>query len=365
MDQDCIVIGGGLVGSAVAYGLSRQNQKVAILDGGDRSFRASRGNFGLVWVQGKGWDYPPYAQWCLKAANLWPEFSRQLGEETGTDLCYRRNGGMHFCVNEAEWEERRKILEQTALHTDGEFQYEMLDHATLAEKVPQISNAVVGASYSHLDGHVDPLSLLHALHQGINRQDVTYVPSQNVSEISGKDGEFRVVSNGKTRSAGKVVLCAGLGNQRLGEMVGMNIPVVVDRGQLMITERIKPFLDWPTLHVRQTGEGTVQIGDSHEKVGLDDGTDPAILQKIVQRAVLMFPFLARVRLVRAWGALRIMTPDGNPIYQQSETCPGAYAVTCHSGVTLAAIHAGTVAEWISGKNDDPLLSRFGTDRLHV
>jgi glycine/D-amino acid oxidase-like deaminating enzyme len=272
---------------------------------------------------------------------------------------------MHFCVNEAEWEERRKILEQTALHTDGEFQYEMLDHAALAEKVPQISNAVVGASYSHLDGHVDPLSLLHALHQGINRQDVTYVPSQNVSEISGKDGEFRVVSNGKTRSAGKVVLCAGLGNQRLGEMVGMNIPVVVDRGQLMITERIKPFLDWPTLHVRQTGEGTVQIGDSHEKVGLDDGTDPAILQKIVQRAVLMFPFLARVRLVRAWGALRIMTPDGNPIYQQSETCPGAYAVTCHSGVTLAAIHAGTVAEWISGKNDDPLLSRFGTDRLHV
>jgi L-2-hydroxyglutarate oxidase LhgO len=65
---------------------------------------------------------------------------------------------MHFCVNEAEWEERRKILEQNALHTDGEFQYEMLDHATLAEKVPQISNAVVGASYSHLDGHVDPLT---------------------------------------------------------------------------------------------------------------------------------------------------------------------------------------------------------------
>ncbi|NCF36989.1 MAG: FAD-dependent oxidoreductase, partial [Gammaproteobacteria bacterium] len=48
MDHDCIVIGGGLVGSAVAYGLSRQHQKVAILDGGDRSFRASRGNFGLV-----------------------------------------------------------------------------------------------------------------------------------------------------------------------------------------------------------------------------------------------------------------------------------------------------------------------------
>jgi glycine/D-amino acid oxidase-like deaminating enzyme len=82
MDHDCIVIGGGLVGSAVAYGLSRQHQKVAILDGGDRSFRASRGNFGLVWVQGKGW---------------------------GTDLCYQRDGGMHFCIDENEWEEREKM----------------------------------------------------------------------------------------------------------------------------------------------------------------------------------------------------------------------------------------------------------------
>lgn len=365
MEHDCIVIGGGLVGSAVAYGLSRQNQRVAILDGGDRSFRASRGNFGLVWVQGKGWDFPPYAQWCLKAANLWPELSRRLRDETGTDLCYQRNGGMHFCIDEGEWDERRKILEQNAHHTDGEFHYEMLDHAALKKKVPQISNAVVGASYSKLDGHVDPLSLLHALHQGINRQQVSYVPNQVVSELRREGGEFRVISNGKNFTAGKVVLCAGLGNQKLGEMVGMDIPVVVDRGQIMITERVKPFLHWPTLHVRQTGEGTVQIGDSHEDVGLDDGTDPAILKKIVQRAVLMFPFLAKVGLVRAWGALRIMTPDGNPIYQQSETCPGAYTVTCHSGVTLAAIHAGPVAEWIVGNNDDPLFNQFGTDRFHV
>ena len=365
MDHDCIVIGGGLVGSAIAYGLSRGDQRVAILDGGDRSFRASRGNFGLVWVQGKGWNYPPYAQWCLKAANMWPEFSRQLGDETGIDLAYRRNGGMHFCIDEAEWEERRRILDQNVLHTGGEFQYEMLEHASLAKKVPRISSAVIGASYSHLDGHVDPLSLLHALHQGINRQQVSYLPNQSVSEVRDDGGEFRVVSNGKVHTSGKVVLCAGLGNQKLGEMVGMEIPVVVDRGQLMITERVEPFLDWPTLHVRQTSVGTVQIGDSHEDVGLDDGTDPEVLKKIVQRAVLMFPFLAKVSLVRAWGALRIMTPDGNPIYQRSEACPGAFAVTCHSGVTLAAIHAGPVAEWIRGRNEDPLFDQFGTDRFHV
>ncbi len=62
MEYEFIVAGGGLVGSSIAYGLARQKYKVAVLDGGDRSFRASRGNFGLVWVQGKDWDYAPYAQ---------------------------------------------------------------------------------------------------------------------------------------------------------------------------------------------------------------------------------------------------------------------------------------------------------------
>ena len=55
MDRfDAIVIGGGLVGSAIAYGLVRARLKVVLLDEGDVAFRASRGNFGLVWVQSKG-----------------------------------------------------------------------------------------------------------------------------------------------------------------------------------------------------------------------------------------------------------------------------------------------------------------------
>ncbi|MBS0243799.1 MAG: FAD-dependent oxidoreductase, partial [Proteobacteria bacterium] len=53
-DYDVAVIGGGLVGAAVAYGLGRLGDRVAILDEGDMAVRASRGNFALVWVQSKG-----------------------------------------------------------------------------------------------------------------------------------------------------------------------------------------------------------------------------------------------------------------------------------------------------------------------
>ena len=63
MDCDAIIIGGGLVGTAVAYGLARRGKKPVVLDEGDIAYRASRGNFGLVWVQSKGFGVPEYQRW--------------------------------------------------------------------------------------------------------------------------------------------------------------------------------------------------------------------------------------------------------------------------------------------------------------
>ena len=65
---DVVVIGGGLVGSAVAYGLAREGAHVTVLDEDDGGLRASRGNFGLVWIQGKGYGLSPYARWSRSSA---------------------------------------------------------------------------------------------------------------------------------------------------------------------------------------------------------------------------------------------------------------------------------------------------------
>ncbi len=365
MDYDFIIVGGGLVGSSIAYGLSKHSARIAILDEGDRAFRASRGNFGLVWVQGKGWDYPAYAKWSVIAANLWPAFYRELKQLTGIDVQYQRRGGFEFCLSEQEWNALDGIVKNARRHAGSESDCQMLEHAEVKKYIPQISTSVLGASYSSQDGHVNPLYLLRALHQVMDSAGAAYMPNHHVDRIEQIDGEF-VVHVNKTRICGnKIVLCAGLDNTRLGRMLNIHLPVKPVRGQLLITERVQPFLEYPTLQVRQTAEGGLQIGDSSEEAGLNDQTSGEVISMLATRAVRIFPMLQHVRLLRAWSALRIISPDGKPVYQQSTDYPGAYGITCHSGVTLAAIHGGPLSEWISGVNVHPLISAFTGDRFHV
>jgi glycine/D-amino acid oxidase-like deaminating enzyme len=81
-----------------------------------------------------------------------------------------------------------------------------------------------------------------------------------------------------------------------------------------------------------------------------------------------------VRVVRAWGALRVMSPDGHPIYDRSRTCPGASVVNCHSGVTLAAAHALVLPAWLADGGGVPgympdympdYMEVFGADRFRL
>ena len=78
------------------------------------------------------------------------------------------------------------------------------------------------------------------------------------------------------------------------------------------------------------------------------------------------PALAGATLVRHWAGLRIMTPDSYPIYAQSEAHPGAFVALCHSGVTLAAVHAASVADAIAaGALPETLSTVFHQRRFDV
>lgn len=362
---DTLVVGGGVVGMSVAYGLARAGESVRVLDGSDDAFRASRGNFGLVWVQGKGLGRPAYAHWTMESAHAWPALAEELTNRTGIDVELSQIGGLWLCLDDDELTERASALAALQREVGVSYPYTILDGRALRELLPFAGPKVAGAAYCPLDGHVSPLRLLRALVKGFALLGGELIAGAEVDSIEHHCGEFRVRAGADTHVARRIVLAAGLGNRLLAPQVGLQAPVVPIRGQILVSERVQPFLRHPTVQVRQTAEGVVQIGDSKEEVGLNDGTTLEQLARIARRATRCFPVLGDINVVRTWGSLRVMTPDGYPIYQESRECPGAFVVTCHSGITLAAAHSGSLVDWIRGGSEPSHIREFKAERFDV
>jgi len=366
---DLIIVGGGVVGSSLAYGLARAGQRVLLLDGADSDYRAARGNFGLVWVQGKGFNHPEY-QWLSRhSASMWPDFAQQLSAETGIDLAYENKGGFHFCLGEKEWEQRRALLQKWHEQLPDEpVDTTMLSRAELIQRLPEVEFGpdVSGASYGALDGHVDPLALLRALQLAFLKNGGTLHSNTYVSHIEQRmGGGFKVRANEKQYEAAQVVITAGLGTETLAQQVGMNVPVRPERGQLLVTERLAPFLGFPASGIRQTSQGTVMIGVTNESVGFELNTTVEKASVMAHRAISIIPRLRQARWVRHWSCLRVLTPDSLPVYAESELCPGAWVAACHSGITLAAFHADTLAHYIGSASLGAELSKFHYGRFNV
>jgi hydrogen cyanide synthase HcnC len=358
---DLIVIGGGLVGGAIAWGAARQGASVALLDEGDVAFRAARGNFGLVWVQSKGEGMPPYAHWSQRSAKMWPELAASLLAETAVDVGLRQPGGLHLCLTEAEMAARADMIRRMHNESGGNGT-RLIGRDEVKAMAPAIGDGVIGASFCPMDGHANPLKLLRALHRALLGHGGAYLPGRRVEAI--EDG-LTVRAGTERFACAKLVIAAGLGSARLAPMVGLDMPVRPLRGQIVVTERVRPFLDYATHVVRQTDEGSVMLGDSQEDVGFDTGTTVAVASDIAARNLAMFPLLRQANVVRMWGALRVMTPDGYPIYEQSRTHPGAFAATCHSGVTLAGAHALALAPAIMAGALPDSFDAFSSRRFHV
>ncbi len=342
------VIGGGLLGSAFGWGLARLGQRCVVFDEGDSALRAARGNFGLVWVQGKGLGTPAYAAWSLRSSGLWPEFALELEESTGLDLHYSR-GGFNIAANETELADSVSHLHQIKTELgSGSYKFDVLDHASLKKIIPEIGE-VPGATFCPHDGHCNPLLLLRALHQDMQNRGAAYRPGCPVTQIHPMNGGGYVLMGVKgdiVARAEKVIIAAGHGSLALGKALGIDLPIRADQGQVLVSEKMTPLLRHPCNTVRQTDNGSFLLGASSKDAGFDVRTDLETLSTIARRCIGIFPFLGRLRLLRAWGALRVMTPDGAPIYQQSPMHPGVFSFACHSGVTLAACHALEASRWV-------------------
>jgi glycine/D-amino acid oxidase-like deaminating enzyme len=363
---DTIVVGGGLLGMAVAYGLRLLGMSVAVIDGGDVAHRASRGTFGLVWAQSKGRGMPEYARWTRDAIQLWPAFAQDLLGRTGIEVNYSRCGGYMFAFTDDELDRRKEdygeICDSIGLAAPD---FEVIDRKAVSEAFPGIGEAVRGATYCPIDGDCDPLALLRALHRVFIDAGGRHFPGHILARIDDEGPRPKVETNRQTFEADRIVLCAGIGNRELAKDLGCALPLKPLRGQILVSERVKPVIPHLTHIIRQTREGSIMIGDSHENVDFDDGTTATAMCDIASNATKTFPFLRDLRIVRSWGCLRPMPLDGFPIYDRVPGHPNVIVLNTHSGVTLAAAHAGPLAEQISNGTLGTTERCFSMDRFDV
>lgn len=374
-EYDVIVAGGGIVGAALAYGMSTAGKRVLVIDGGDLDARAAKANFGLVGAFGKGFGAPAYQRLSRESVAMWPDFAAALASETGIDVEYENRGCLRYCLSDKEFSQHAERLAKWNTQVPEVPPYaRMIERTELESLLPaaRLGASVCGAAIGQSDGHVNPLKLLRATHQSYVSKGGRFIGNHRVTEIQPQErGRFRVIAEGPEATTSfeseKVVVAAGLGATALGAMVGIDVPLRPQRGQVMVTERMHPVLDLPASAIRQTRDGTVMIGVSQEDVGMDLGTTTVVAAHMARRALSILPDLGQATLVRHWACLRVLTPDGLPIYAQSDTFPGAWAATCHSGVTLAALHAGSLAQVIasSAKELPASLQPFHSGRFHV
>lgn len=365
-EQEAVVIGGGLVGASIAWGLARAGVQTLVLDGDDLALRASRANFALIWVQGKGVGKPDYARWSQQAAKSWPLVAAELLATTGIDVSLSQKGGFSFALSDAElqqWHDEAATVTREV--GEGAPDFQVLDHAATRAMLPAIGPDVVGSVYSTADGHVNSLRLFRALHTAMLKAGVDYRSRHDVTQIT-PDGDGFILSGawGQVRTR-KVILAAGVNNEQLAPMVGLHVPLTRSKGQILVTEKCAPFLDYTAATIRQADEGGVMIGDSEENHTSALMSNQDISAVLANRAIRIFPHLADVNIVRSWTGFRVKSKDGLPIYQQSETCPGAFVVTCHSGVTLTSNHVLVIAPQIAAGRLEPNLKPFSARRFHV
>ena len=338
---DVVIVGGGVTGAAVGYGLAKRGVKTCLVDAVPTFSRASRANMGLIWCQSKALGCPQFVRWGFASSRAYGKLAAELKELSGIDTGYAPTGGIIPCLGEAELEARAQFIEKLRAETeDGTYPASVLSRKELEGMLPKVpfGPEVSGGIWSDMDGYVDPLHLMFAFRKSFVRLGGTLFAGERVSEVKPSGKGYTVVCGGRTLECGKAVLAAGLGVRKLAAQLGTDIPVFPNKSQVMLLERIPrrcpphpPARHRPYLR----GHGNDRRGPREHGHGQE--AHPEVLAANAQWAVRVWPELERKRILRFWTGLRVWPKDAYPIYDRIPGHENAFVFAMHSAVSLAAI----------------------------
>jgi glycine/D-amino acid oxidase-like deaminating enzyme len=386
---DVVVVGGGIVGCAIAYELTRRGASVVLIERNELAAGASGRNHGLL-VAPLDPVLVPMASATLAAYRAFlPQAPTRLTldpEPIGYLIVGSGEEGQHE-DGEAEAEAAEscgvhveRLTADEALRLEPNLSRDVVAEGWLLDDVRRVQPAILTSSLALVaaDGGCE-------VHRHLTLREVV---------VEGERTRGVLTDQGRIASD-HVVVAAGPWSPALLRPVGFDLPVMAARGWLvgLMPDRV-PFVrvlgrtGWHSppdpeglpppragevlesapaaavgLLLQPNVDGTVLVGGSRQLAFTSEPEDPSVPHRLLQRAVRLVPSLARARVLSAWWGLRPMTPDGRPVV--GRLMEGLVVATGHGslGVTLAGGTARLVGSLISGEDEPFEASPFDPFRF--
>src|SRR5215472_19094785 len=386
---DAIVVGAGVIGSAVSYFLTVAGRRVCLLDRGAVAGGTSSASAGHTSVQGR---VPgPALDLALANIHLLDELSRGLG----TDFEYVRSGGLILAEDETEYRLLKEFAVRQAAHVPVEF----WEAADVRRAEPALNpQRILGGTYCPLDGYANPMLVALALARGAAARGAEVRPHTEVIGVETEHGRVTGVTTASgALHAPIVVNAAGVWSPAIGRLAGVAVPVIPRKGQLVVSEPLPPLVRSVISHaghipfkehglatppdfegelqkkryLKQTRFGGFQgrfyIGSTSEFVGFDRTSTWDGVAQLCRYALETVPALARARLVRAWAGLRPRSGDGAFIIGPAPGLEGFWVATGHDsvGVLYSTMTGKLLASYIASGERPELLAPFDPRRTSL
>ena len=333
---DVIVVGGGIIGLAIAAALAEADASVALLTD-DRPGAASRAAAGLLVPHYSREDVSPaVSRFMVAARDLYPQYVQWAEELSGLSIPFDRSGAIEIAPSAAEWATLRDARPGDA---------ECIGPDTLSRIEPALAPAV-GALLHPRDGAVDNVRLTDALASIVSASGRVRTLQEPVIRVRvGAEAAAAVTGNG-TRIAGRRLVLAAGAWAGLLQGLPRPLPVRPMRGQMCVV-RGAPLrhvvLASDAYMVSRGGDRTL-IGSTMEDVGFDPATSPAAIFALHGAAARVCPAIGEQPVVGSWSGLRPATPDLLPVLGADRDCPALVYACGHSrnGILLAPITAAVI-----------------------
>ena len=353
--KDILIIGGGVIGLAIAIELKRGGAKVTVIS---KDFVQSAGNAaaGMLAPMAEKLTSPLLLKLCLRSRWLYPEWTQKLEELTGVETGYLPCG-----ILAPVYSEPASITEDD--HTVW------LDRQTIKLYQSGLGDRVVGGWWYPEDGQVDNRCLMRSLLQAARTLGVEIKEGVSVKAIQQKQGKVNgVFTSAGLLTAEEYVLAAGSWSGQLqplpvrpvkGQMLSLRMPQL--KHQPFPLQRV---LYGEGVYLVPRQDGRLIVGATVEEVEWTPFNTPQGIQNILDKTIKLYPAAADWQIEEFWWGFRPGTPDGLPILGRS-ACENLFLATGHyrNGILLAPITASLIADLILQQKSDPLLEQFSYRRF--